>query len=412
MNKYFFAKVGFSNCLLNYSIREAEHSNERKTFLWFGYRRYNNNETPSLQGNTFSLNKEPALSYRDLYYLTQASSSAFRETSWIITFNNDRMQVWRIMDGLRKIKDDELQLLLATPEIDGIEKSFKKGLGKDYLGLPTELNAKVLDVILEKQYVRDLLPACIDSLSVNQYLNRGTFRYVYRTNEGLIPPEILPGFFKLELLPQLIEQNIEEPQTETRFACFTRKYFDWLLSTSNESFHTTYNLKQAEINILASSIMSPSQLEHAAAMFLKALGLTLDVGIGKGLDEIDVRASIRHKQLHSSPEKYNLLKKKILNRLKKVMGSIDPLVVKFFEETGTLSIQCKNYDYSDNKDHSHLIVFKPTGGCDGKTITLESINEALKKDSEFLPEFKDWIELVQYSYTQPKDLLRLDSDQP
>lgn len=376
---YYFAKVGNGNSYLNFAI------NNKPSFFYIGY---SDHKIPKLE-------QKCETKIRDLHFLTLISNEC-QTKSRVITFSDEEMLVWNIVNPLRYMTKDEIENLLKFCANDKKMKAEIEAEGEKII--------KALDVSLIKRVLRDRLPACIDSLSVHRYLNSGTFRYLYSANKDL-DHNVMGDFFRPEKkVPLKVPWSSEMSIKETNFAFFVRKYFDWLCDDTNKrSFAATYDIKQENVFKIASSIMSPAQLETAASMFLMSLGLTLDVGIGKGLDVIDVRASVRHQ--NNSQELIGT----IIAGLEKIMGAkLDPKIENNFRECGTISVQCKNYDY---KECLPVLVFKPSQHMndkinDGKTITLCSVNNHIK-DLKNPNVWNDWISLLQFSYLQDKDALGL-----
>ena len=378
---YYFVKVGVGNCALPFCYDRI--GKNKSTFFYIGF---DNDCIPTADiKNPFTrVNK-------DLYFCDFMSSTQYIDNVRLITFSKERIQIWKITGRLRYSNEMEycdLQKYISDQK-DKNHQSFSEHL-------KTKDKCKALDVRLEKEFPRNCLPACIDSLSVNRYLNQGTFRYLYSTNKEM-NPDICKGF----LQPEKVELGSLGCFQESSFAFFVRKYLDWLCNGENHlSFAETYNLEPEDVLDLVSSFMSPAQLETAASMFLLSLGVTLDVGIGKGLDVVDVRGSIRHR---SNWEK---AAKVINNDLEEIMG-VKPKkeILKAVEDYGVISIQCKNYDYPSTSNESmSVVIFKPCGEPDERSITLGAVRKfmASRRDSRQFEVWHDWVELLKYNYLNDK----------
>lgn len=395
---YFFMKVGNGNILLRHALQASQGG--EPAFLWVGY---GSEGVPTMDPSAGNAGRSAPL---DLRYLARASwDDEARSSVRILTFQEDSLYIWRPTDRVRPITEQELDALVATfgtdkAAYDRLELSWKQ---RNAGVLRAYLNCKALPVRLERRVERVLLPACIDSLSVYQSLNRGTFRFLGPTNPKLLTPGLLPRLLAPEPVPLRLPG--EQSWTETPFACFVRKYLDWCLDASMpESFASVYGLDPADAALLATATMSPSQLEVAASMLVQALGMTLDAGVGKGLDVIDVRASVRH---HIYEPNYPARLASLKNRLAQLMGTpVDLPVLRALDSTGTLVIQCKNFVQStDSQPHPHLVFFTPTGPPGGRCITMASVRSFLEEHPGVLPALEDWLCLVQFSYTQEKATL-------
>ena len=165
-------------------------------------------------------------------------------------------------------------------------------------------------------------------------------------------------------------------------------------------------LSEDDIFTLSLFVMSPSQLEIAATVLLQSLKLTINGGVGKGPDGIDVRGSIRHYRTELGyTEKIN----SVLKKLKLLMGeNIDSAIVNHFDDTATLTVQCKNYSIEPEEiTHPTTILFTPRGELTGRQITLESILSYLRADPVALSGFNDWLNLVKFNYLHSKKVLGL-----
>jgi hypothetical protein len=396
LNSYFFMKVGFGNCLLRDAVESGRGG--APTFLWVGYGQH---PIPQAEADVQNSAGAPL----DLRYLERASrDESTRGRVRVLTFLNESLYVWRVIDRLRPISETEVESLVVRHADDGNAfAKFDLDVKKRDLGaLRSELRSKALPVRLESVVSRVLLPACIDSLSVYRSLNSGTFRYLCPTKgplaEGLHLPLLNP-----EPVPLLLAG--EREWSEQPFACFVRRYLDWCLDPSaTESFASTYGLTEADALSLATAVMSPSQLEVAAAMVVQSIGMTLDAGVGKGLDVVDVRASIRHRRHHADYAQHLARVKAALTGL---MGaSIAPGVDEALDQAGSLEIQCKNYELAaDALEHPRLVVFTPTGPADGRRLSLAAVRAHVEKHAGGLPAFEDWLGLLQFAYTQPRATL-------
>ncbi len=206
-------------------------------------------------------------------------------------------------------------------------------------------NAAFLPVQLIGKIERKQLPAVIDSLSVYQYLNQGTFRPVYAIN----PAAKFKRDFekKLKRLDINIVCNKEQKtyqarlnyldKFETPYSVVIRKIYDALF----------FKVKSSEEMIsdeLICTLLSPSQLEAAAGYFLFDLGFIPDFFRGGALDHVDIRG----RKSKAREAKSHLVK---------IFNQIIPKVK--IEEKDIIEIQCKDYN-SPNLSLDDLIYLTPT----------------------------------------------------
>jgi hypothetical protein len=396
-SSYFFMKVGYSNSLLGHALEEGLAG--RDTALWVGYQ---DNSVQGLldamRGDREAWSKIPS----DLRYLAVASQQSLTASSVrVLTFSGDSLLVWRICGPLRSAGPREVDALLGRYQTDPnflacFKIDPKTATDSDIRG---HLSSKALPVRLEARIKRALLPACIDSLSVYRSLNSGTFRYLCPT-KGASAEELLGRIFPPRNAAVL--QPGEREWTETPFARFVADYLDWLLDASlTEDFATARGLTPEEVFTLTTAVMSPSQLETGAAMTAMSIGLTLDSGVGKGLDVVDVRASVRHRRSSAGFSKFLADTKAGLADL--MGGKVAPEVLEALDITGSLELQCKNYTTSvAGLRHPSLVLFMPQGELNGRTITLASVRDSIRRHPGRLHCVEDWLSLAEQSYTQPK----------
>lgn len=390
---YFFVKVGFGNEFLEKTVEKANHNDKKETFFWVGY---NETPIPRLVGEVFK--QYPSRKHTDLYYLTLVSSvPRYREQTRLITYTDRCMQLWKINDSVRNLTRDEFL-------------EHKKYCNVNNTNYEEEGN-KALPVTLEKEIDRDKLPACVDSLRVHSYLNRGTFRYLVSTNRDLISDDSIKSdrlknsFLNREDLSlNLVNQEQATKYKETYFACFVRKYLDWIRENSfRGSFGEKYQLNEYDIFELVFLIMSPAQLETAAMMFALSLGLQPDVGMGKALNVIDVRASLKHK----NDWKQNA--SEIVVILERIMGhsGLSQQIRDNLINNGNLLFQCKDYSVNYNLPE-HVLLFSPrTDKQDGKTIAMDQIKQYMHDNKEVFPLFRDWLQLLTFYYKTSKEMLKI-----
>ena len=397
---YFFVKVGFGNDFLEGTIKRKGEDSTWEQFFWVGY---GDDPIPQLSGEVFPSYPERRVS--DLYYLTLVSSiPKYRERTRLVTYTKENIQIWRMTGPVRNLPKEEF---LA-------HKEYCQVKNPEYLK-ETKCGDKALPVTIEMDIPRDKIPACIDSLRVHNYLNRGTFRPLFYINgdlagkDSIKSPKLKNQFLhREEVSIPLIKQDPEKKYEETPFACFARKYLDWVRDDKEQrSFQESYQLDESDVYELAFLMMSPTQLETAAMMFAMSLGFLPDVGIGKALDTIDVRASLRYKK-----DWRNDIDDTV-KVLQEIMGKDCSQKIKDkLDNNGTLLIQCK--DYSEVPELAkHALRFLPYSKIsDGRTITLSQLKDYLSKadNANMFPQFRKWIILLKFYYQTGKNVLGINGE--
>ena len=209
---------------------------------------------------------------------------------------------------------------------------------------------------------RSGLYTSVDSLSVLQYLNQGTCRPMWRING----PH--PSLAALEAERQSDIVNMKHKARhskgiwqETAFGAFLRLYFNGLLRLQGErSLRALVDDGRTTWADLAAVTWNPILVETAAYYFCLDIGLLdgrapsvllPDVGVGKGIDVLDIRARLRDRSPRTEAT--------ILARLEHVTeGSLDE-VASVLRSTGALELQCKAGDKSLDDRASHLLYFGP-----------------------------------------------------
>jgi hypothetical protein len=347
---YFFMKVGTANMYLAQAKKEG--------LMWVGF---DGDKIPQVAKNPLDDNWPQGVdrALTDLYYLAGATSQFVRESCRVVTFNSTHLQIWKITGALQDMTEIAAQRL--DIEFAAGQKHF-----------PAEIIREV---------PRSGLLGSINSLSVYQYLNRGTFRPVFRCypgaftdqskNRWLLESEKLNGFWR---------------QEETNYGVWVRLYLNSLAGESKWTVLPPLNAEQ--IRDLIPFIVSPAQLETAAMHFAQDLGLTVDIGSGKGLDKVDVRASVRHKE-KSERDRIVRSALDLCSRNGFLLG--DRVASNLLREF-SLSIQCKNYDATLDSTGTEILLFSAHGalGVPG-VVTLQQMMERQR------PEFarlNDWVALV------------------
>jgi hypothetical protein len=299
----------------------------------------------------------------------------------ILTFSANKLIIWKIEDALTYLSE----IKLTKSEILPVSKEFETHRGN--------------------------LLAPVDSLSVYRYLNQGTFRPIFRCGEDMK----FPNFFETEteyLPPITIIKKIKtrtesHKLTETGFGKFIRIYLNDLIDLHNGEInsHDSYfkKLSKDKIYSIIASVLNPAQVETLAYHLSLDLGLIPDVGLGKGLDVADVKASCRH----FPKEKSNKIISSAINKLESLKVTFSTDLESIISNTKTIRIQCKARKSSTKNEGTLYLTknFNDVESGEKDTLYINTlIKEALEldgyKDSAFgLSNVKSFFELLYYDLT-------------
>ena len=276
----------------------------------------------------------------DLFWLALSGTEDYREKINILVFGQKYLFLFKATGKISPLPDSRKSSIISHEHIakdiaQALSLDYKKNQFDEYrsqLGRSAFLPVKLIGKVQRKS-----LPPAIDSLSVFQWLNQGTFRPLCscgKSRESAISTyyETL-GQSKLVKVPAMV---IEKTPSEASYTA--QLNFD-------AGHETTYSaivrlvlnaiFFQKDLPIPAKDLLplliSPSQLEAAAAILLLDLGYMPDSVNGGGLDFVDVRGRSRGRPTTSQ----------IL--LRDAMGLDDR---EFFQDT--LQFQCKDYEYHQN----------------------------------------------------------------
>lgn len=376
-------KVGKSNCFLNLM-------DQLGGFL-VGF-----NDVGDLKEDTL---KNCDYKEKDLLMLYRCSSEKeLREKTRIIIYDKEHCTVWKIKDKLKMIANKEHKELL----IKKIEKLKKLYSVKERENFKENINGiKILPV--EEDLVeikRSNLFAPIDSLSVYQYLNRGTFRPVFNVGHDREIELIRNKEFYDELEVFEYKQNGEDKEIiETDFGKFIRIYFNEIfpyLKDQKIPKNPFSKIEEDKFYFLLQSIMNPIQVETLASLLIIDIGLTPDVMTGKGLDFVDIKGTCRE---FEEDKGLKNIEKVIEFLIKKLNFEISEKLEKKIKETKTIEIQCKAH--TNHKENNNVILMKPAINIDEKednknTIYIQNIIEYAKKNPNNLKNVNKWIRLMAY----------------
>lgn len=384
MNKYyFFAKVDTGNRLLDAA--------ESWGGFYIGFKDTPIRAFPQTTSHAIKLN------YPDLEFLSMFSAKGIRDSVVVVTYSPTDLIFWSISDDLCLLKD------CVNADRWKIKEDLKARGIKEHDSDFDKL--KFLPTKLIYSIKRDYLISPINSLSVYQYLNQGTFRPFFRLapdKDRLMPdelksPDFYPNWDPVEILALKNSKQERVTLEETQYGKFIRIYFDAILKAKD---HTTFkkHLKETFRSLsdktkkqLILSILNPSQFETLAALLLLDFGFTLDVGKGNALDVIDLRGRVSHK----SHDAGTAIIMKFLDYVKaNQLVSITSALRTHMLETKTLSIQCKASNKPKQQSDSFM-TFQPSNQQDERNVLpIETLVSLLYRDRSRFPMSYDWVSML------------------
>lgn len=354
--EYFRLKVNNGNSY--YSIfRDIDFGG-----LWVGWSSKNNEEVKQkkLENKKLKSNERELMGIID--YLEKKPEIKKR----IIIWDRERQEIafWEITgQSFKDVPDDSLNKISEQQKTRRISKNDSKTL-YDHIKGGQIIPCKVIGSI-----PRSCFPSFIDSLAVYMYLNIGTFRALNnigdKKSSGL-------GLFSDR------SQNSE-------FAELVTRYFNWILSKSNDSFAKVNDLTKKQLVKLSLRYMSPAQLETFGSLLLIDLGLTLEIGIGKSLQDVDLRATFIHRS--DADERFN----RIVSCMQKLGVNLSNAFLKHLQREKTIFIQCKDYD-GQNQSEGVLYLCSNNSSNKVDCLSLEYIAENFESLTlDNFPLISDWI---------------------
>lgn len=375
---YFFAKVDTGNQLLEFA--------DQLGGFYIGY--YSEEKNISNQIYSFQNDTDVPikLNYPDWEYINLFSEDRWRNKTILITYDSYLLSFWEITGKVTRFH--EVHSLDTLPQKLKDLKEADLNFFKLWNFLPVKLKRTIN---------RSILPSSIDSLSVYQYLNRGTFRPIFRLaeykNKFDFFNKIEDDLFQLKVKNHLNKETII---TETKYSRILRFIFDAILEKgndyTNELKYLFTNLNDIEKNQIFGLLLNPAQVETLAMLLVQDLGFTADIGIGKGLDFIDIKGSLRHRNLIKVDTL--LSKLEIFNLIHFSNSTFQKII-----NEKTINIQCKADSYSNlSKDIIYLITDTTNQNLENVILINNLINKM--NDENFLIEFplvSDWIKLQKHS---------------
>lgn len=284
----------------------------------------------------------------DLFFMACAVGKPFSNRTRILVYGKTYLFVFRPMRSA---------WYKWNPYPMGVSHSLPLQLGKDlrqaWKKNEVELNdflrtqkawGGALKVKLDNCVPRQALPPAIDSLAVYQWLNQGTFRPLFscgRGRENYMPKKITPSLPQIQIFRNgsAITAVADHARLECRYAALIRSQFDRLFEGTARR-QPLHNDSDDDYVYL---LLSPAQLEAAAALLCMDLGYLPDFYVAGSHDYIDVRAR-EARQLNASGE---------------LRCRIAAVLDEKWKWANELELQSKNYEAADNTADDNVILFEP-----------------------------------------------------
>lgn len=368
---YFRMKVGKGNKLFHFALNGHKPVEEKRLYeletlirtgfetkLYVGYDMSNTHQlTFNKQTGNFEKKKD-GISTDKINYYGDVVGEAYPTDLFWIALTGGRQDVYILVYGRHFLFCFQATGDLCALELESkIEKGNLSKNTRETLKCMTDQkwtdeelingynDSAFLPVkLIDKKERNKILPA-VDSLSVNQYFNQGTFRPLYalgkdnknldkRLNDGGI---IIGNLQRLDISIEDSKKGYYSAKLtnneckENSYAAIIRMLLDNYLFKEKPSI---------DIKSVFSFMLSPSQLEAAAALLVMDLGYMPDHYRAGSLDYVDVRGRKRVKYfgLDSSKELRQYLE---------------------VPEKDEIELQCKNYE-SSNTVQNNLIWFSPS----------------------------------------------------
>lgn len=208
----------------------------------------------------------------------------------------------------------EFQPLAPVLENEALQKKALKRFRAHAWKVRTEVTAdaeglpiRMLPVELVATVPRQVLFTSVDSISVYRNLNSNTCTSL-RTATGTDPTEIRGGVGdwegdqwplstmddgQLGRLPETGDDAVLKLPKEKAFGQFLRLYLNEVITPywiGRRPAPVVPVLPRTAMDALLPRVLNPILVETAALALLRDVGLTPDIGVGKGMDIVDIRA--------------------------------------------------------------------------------------------------------------------------
>ncbi len=369
---YFFYKCGEANCWLPLA---EDHG------LYVGFGDTADNKDANWIGN-----REPDPNF---YTLTGYDDDNIawlmhpRNRPWflVITFSQADLIFWEVRGKLKAHAPGSAVFERAAK----LWKTFPSVTRKTYSHIfGSEAKRPLFKVLPAKKVAcvpRSQLYASIDSLAVYQFLNRGTCRPIWRI-DGPTEAE-MPELIAEQRQPSI--HGGDKNDDEKKYAAFVRLYLNSAVHSSLNSklassfpalvgqptLHSCWpSLSAVDRQKLVLATLNPILVETAALYFCLDLGLVGDIGSGKGIDVIDVRARAE------SQLKANAAADRLVSLRSFGVGISEQICGRLRSEH-VLEIQCKAADRKVNSKDIIYFGYRKTPKSATNTVSLGLLGKAL-----------------------------------
>lgn len=379
---YFFYKCGKANCWL--PLANEGHG------LYVGF---SDKDAPTKSDPHPILSRKPSAQFEKLTgydddELVWLCHEENREWFVLVTFDKQEVVFWEVTGRVkahgRGTPVFKRALELREQATGGPRKEYSFDDDDVFKTLPARKVARI---------GRSALYTSIDSLAVYQYFNRGTCRRMWRA--GGPTGAAMSDAIKDHRQGEIRGAGGGERASETSFGAFTRLYLNGVLKAANQAGRgrlsrrhlsqpeladSVMGLKASDKQAIVLSTLNPILVETAAMYLCLDLGLVADIGIGKGIDVVDIRARAESSRIaeHAAAKLRNVL-------------DCDAICDRLIEEN-VLELQCKASD--QRSDYEHIVYFGYRAMQDRRaeesTIRVPDLGELIRSDemkSGFLSRF-------------------------
>jgi hypothetical protein len=401
---YFHFKVGGGNRFLELA---TDPRGDEGALLYVGF----SDVVERGEGDDFDPREHIALRPSEPVYDARANSDRKRlDENYIAWLLDDANRDWvRLLvfsdHELHVFRARESRLLCVSPERNRSVYERALRLSGDAGSEVPKIFKFIKAERVGEPLLRSSLYTAIDSLRTYQFLNQGTCRPVWRASgpgdrlwsEALVNYLEIPDALRFSLAP---EERIRVWHShsydsyihkEQPFGNFIRRYLNERLGGDDPATLTSLqkSLRTATDErdrhrfwqTLAFSTLNPILTETAAFYFCLDVGfnranghrgLIPDVGVGKGIDTIDLRARV-----FSNESGMAETRALVRDRLKPLVELADGSSLDDLIENDVLEIQCKASSSRKSKDRT--VYFGPDGGAQGNRILMQNVFETVNK---------------------------------
>ncbi len=299
----------------------------------------------------------------------------------LLTFSESELIFWKVPSKLQVHRRGSEVFELASD----LWRKFPAKARETYKRISESEEAgsvlKTLPAVEVATVARRELYASIDSLAVYQYLNRGTCRPIWRIagpTEAAMP----------DLIAKQSQPSVRGHDEETKYATFVRLYLNSVLQRafgettplglrhfSRQPTLASYwpSLSPLDRQLLVLATANPILVETAALYFCLDLGLVADIGSGKGIDVIDVRA-------RAESQKSADLAAQLLQELEKDGIVINEAIRKRLRVERVLEIQCKAADRKVDSENIIYFGYRRLAKSETNTVPITRLAQSFKRD--------------------------------